>query len=99
MISSGKLAEKVAIITGSAAGIGRASCLLFAQQGAKVAAIDCDSEGNAKLVEEIRRAGGSAEALTADVALASEVDCAVQKILAKWQRVDILFNNAGIVPG
>ena len=99
MSTSGKLAGKIAIITGSAAGIGRASCQLFAQQGAKVAAVDCDAEGNAKMVEEIRSAGGSAEALTADVASAADVDRVVQQTLSKWQRVDILFNNAGIVPG
>jgi NAD(P)-dependent dehydrogenase (short-subunit alcohol dehydrogenase family) len=95
----GKLADKVAIITGSAAGIGRASCLLFARQGAKVAAVDCDAEGNASLIEEIRSAGGSAEALTADVASSGDVDRVVQHILSNWKRVDILFNNAGIVPG
>ncbi len=99
MSTSGKLAGKVAIITGSAAGIGRASCLLFAQQGAKIAAVDCDADGNAKLVEEIRSASGTAEAFTADVASAKEVDLVVQQVLSKWQRVDILFNNAGIVPG
>ena len=99
MSTSGKLAEKIAIVTGSAAGIGRASCLLFAQQGAKVAAVDCDSEGNAKLLEEVRSAGGSAEAFTADVASANDVDSVVEQVLSRWQRVDILFNNAGIVPG
>ena len=98
MNTPGKLSAKIAIITGSAAGIGRASCLLFAQQGAKIAAVDCDAHGNAKLVEEIRSASGTAEAFTADVASAKEVDLVVQQVLSKWQRVDILFNNAGIVP-
>ena len=99
MSTSGKLAGKVAIITGSAAGIGRASCLLFAQQGATVAAVDCDADGNAKLVGEIRGVGGSAEAFTADVASANDVERVVQQTLSKWQLVNILFNNAGIVPG
>lgn len=99
MSTNGKLAGKTAIITGSAAGIGRASCLLFAQQGANVAAVDCDTEGNTKLVEDIRSFGGAAEALTADVASAEDVERVVQQVLSKWQRVDILFNNAGIVPG
>jgi NAD(P)-dependent dehydrogenase (short-subunit alcohol dehydrogenase family) len=96
---NGKLAGKTAIITGSAAGIGRASGLLFANHGANVAAVDCDAPGNTKLVEEIRGFGGSAEAFTADVASASDVDRVVQQVLSKWHRVDILFNNAGIVPG
>ena len=99
MSTSGKLAGKVAIVTGAAAGIGRASCLLFAQQGAKVAAVDCDADANASLAEEIRSAGGSVEAFTADVASTSDVDRVVQQTLSNWQRVDILFNNAGIVPG
>ncbi|MHB1959881.1 MAG: SDR family NAD(P)-dependent oxidoreductase [Acidobacteriaceae bacterium] len=99
MTTAGKLAGKIAIVTGSAAGIGRASCLLFAKQGASVAAVDCDAHGNAKLVEEIRCLGGIAEALTADVSSARDVERAVQQILSKWQRVDILFNNAGIVAG
>lgn len=65
MTTAGKLAGKIAIVTGSAAGIGRASCLLFAKQGASVAAVDCDAHGNAKLVEEIRGLGGIAEARAA----------------------------------
>ena len=99
MSTNGKLAGKIAVITGSAAGIGRASCLLFAKEGASVAAVDCDAAGNAKLVEEIRSLGGAAEALTTDVSSAQDVERAVRQILSKWQRVDILFNNAGIVTG
>lgn len=95
----GKLAGKIAIITGSAAGIGRASCLLFAKEGARVAAVDCDADGNAKLVEEIRSLGGAAEALTADVSSSQDVERVVQQIISQWKQVDILFNNAGIVPG
>lgn len=99
MSANGKLAGKIAVVTGSAAGIGRASCLLFAKEGASVAAIDCDAEGNAKLVEEIRGLAGTAEAFTANVASAQDVERVVQQIISKWNRVDILFNNAGIVPG
>lgn len=99
MSTNGKLAGKIAIVTGSAAGIGRASCLRFAKEGARVAAVDCDADGNRKLVEEIRSLGGVAEALTADVASSQDVERVVQQILSQWQRVDILFNNAGIVPG
>jgi len=95
----GKLTGKVAIITGSAAGIGRASSLLFAKEGASVAAIDCDQAGNAELVEKIRRNGGNAEALTADVSSAEDVGRVVQQVVARWKKIDILFNNAGIVGG
>ncbi len=65
MTKAGKLAGKIAIVTGSAAGIGRASCLLFAMEDASVAAVDCDADGNAKPVEEIRGLGGIAEARAA----------------------------------
>ncbi len=99
MSAEGKLAGKVAIITGSAAGIGRASSLLFAQQGAKVAAVDCDEAGNAELAKEIRTGGGIAEAFTGDVSSARDVERVVQQILARWNTIDILFNNAGIVGG
>ncbi len=99
MSMEGKLTGKVAIITGSAAGIGRASSLLFAKEGASVAAIDCDQAGNAELVEKIRRNGGNAEALTADVSSAEDVGRVVQQVVARWKKIDILFNNAGIVGG
>ena len=99
MRTSGKLTGKVVVITGSAAGIGRASSLLFAREGAAVAAVDCDAERNAELVEEIRSHGGDAEALTADVSSSNDVEEAVQQAITRWKRIDILFNNAGIVTG
>lgn len=99
MSAQGKLAGKVAIVTASAAGIGRAASLLFAEEGAAVAAVDCDSAGNAELVKEIRNSGGKAEAFTADVSSAQDVERVVQRAIATWNRVDILFNNAGIVTG
>ena len=82
MSTQGKLAGKVAVITASAAGIGRAASLLFAKEGATVVAVDCDSAGNAELVKEIRSQGGSAEALTADVASAQDVERVVGQAIA-----------------
>jgi NAD(P)-dependent dehydrogenase (short-subunit alcohol dehydrogenase family) len=99
MTATGKLARKVAIITGTAAGIGRAASLLFASEGASVAAIDRDAAHNAELIEEIRNNGGDAEAFVADVSSAGEIENAVSQIKQRWNRVDILFNNAGIVTG
>lgn len=95
----GKLTGKVAIVTGSAAGIGRASCFLFAREGASVAAIDCDTARNEDLVKEIRGAGGDAAAFTADVSAAVDVENVVGQIRQRWGRVNVLFNNAGIVTG
>ncbi len=99
MKTPGKLAGKIVLITGSAAGIGRAASLLFAREGAAVAAVDCDPERNAELVEEIRSQGGDAEALTADVSSPNDVERVVQQAISRWKRIDILFNNAGIVTG
>lgn len=99
MEKSGKLAGKVAIVTGSAAGIGRASCLLFAWEGASVAAIDRDEARNAEFVEQIRSTGGDAQAFTADVSSARDIEDVTDKVKKQWGRVDILFNNAGIVTG
>lgn len=96
--SQGKLSGKVVVITGSAAGIGRACSLLFAREGASVAAIDRDQASNAELVREICQHDGRAEALIADVSQTSEVEKVVSHVAARWQRIDILFNNAGVVP-
>ena len=68
-----KLNNKVAVITGTAAGIGRAASLLFAAEGASIAAIDRDEALNAKVVEEVRSQGGNAEAYTADVSSARDI--------------------------
>jgi meso-butanediol dehydrogenase / (S,S)-butanediol dehydrogenase / diacetyl reductase len=95
-----KLSSKVAIVTGAGAGIGRATSLLFAREGANVAAVDLVSDGIQTLVKEIHSAGGAAEAIVADVSNAGDVEQCVQKILGRFGRIDILYNNAGIVvPG
>lgn len=93
-----RLEGKVAIITGAAAGIGRASCLLFAREGAKVAAVDVDESGIETLVHETSDAGGEALAVAADVSKGEEVGSVVGAVIERFGRVDILFNNVGIVP-
>lgn len=99
MNTPGKLSGKVVIVTGAAAGIGRASSLLFAREGASVAAIDRDADGNGETVQEIRAGKGDGHAFTADVTSAPDVKAVVGQIVDRWKRVDILFNNAGIVTG
>ncbi len=92
------LLNKTAIITGAAAGIGAASAALFAREGAKVVAVDIARELVEKISAQIERARGECLALVADVSRRDQVENVVRSAIEKFGRVDILFNNAGIVP-
>ena len=93
----GRLAGKAAFITGAASGIGRESALLFAAEGARVVAVDVDFDGSQQVVDEITGAGGEAIALAADVAVEAEVAAAIAATEEAFGRLDVLFNNAGIM--
>jgi meso-butanediol dehydrogenase/(S,S)-butanediol dehydrogenase/diacetyl reductase len=93
-----KLQAKTAIITGAAAGIGATSAALFASEGANVVAVDIDREALHQVSDQIERAGGNCFALTADVSQTDDVHNVLRSTIQKFGRVDILFNNAGIVP-
>jgi len=93
-----KLRDKTAIITGAAAGIGAASAALFAREGAKVVAVDIDREVLHQVSQQIERADGHCLAVTADVSQRDDVHRVVRAAVEKFGRIDILFNNAGIVP-
>lgn len=92
------LAEKVALITGSASGIGEAIGTFFAEQGAKVYLIDRDEEKNETLARSIRAAGQFASAITGDVRDQSTFESATQVVMSESNRIDVLVNNAGIYP-
>ena len=91
-----RLTGKVAIITGAASGLGRASAKLFAEQGASVVVADRDEAGGLETVTQIRDTGGQAEFIETDVAVADDVAAMVAKAVTCFGKLDVLFNNAGI---
>ena len=91
-----RLKDKVAVITGAASGIGRASALKFALEGARVVAVDTQREGNEETVGSISAVGGIAIAVQADVTDSQAVHQMIRSAVETYGRLDILFNNAGI---
>ena len=91
-----RLKNKVAIVTGGGSGIGRATCLLFAREGAKVVVADYVAEGGNETVKQIKTAGGEAVFVQADVSKSADVQNMIGATVRNYGRVDILFNNAGI---
>jgi NAD(P)-dependent dehydrogenase (short-subunit alcohol dehydrogenase family) len=91
-----RLAGKVCLITGGGSGIGRASSLLFAAEGASVAIADLDRKSAGAVADEIKAAGGEASDFPLDVTLEGECEHLVQSVVDRYGRVDVLFNNAGI---
>lgn len=94
-MQAGRLAGKVTLITGGAAGIGRASALRFAAEGAAVAVADIDAPRAQDLADTLRKGGASALALGMDVTDESSVAAALEQVRAHYGRLDVLMNNAG----
>jgi NAD(P)-dependent dehydrogenase (short-subunit alcohol dehydrogenase family) len=93
-----RLDGKVALVTGEGSGIGKASALLFAREGAKVIVADVNAEGGEKTVHLIKEVEREAAFVRADVSQAAEVEALIDKAVETYGRLDCAFNNAGI-PG
>src|SRR5687768_12912163 len=95
---AGRLAGKRAIITGGGNGIGRATAIAFARQGSRVAIIDADAASCTTVAEEIRDLGGTCLPYVIDVSVPDDVERAVADVAREFEAIDVLFNNAGIMP-
>ncbi len=92
-----RLENKRAIVTGGAGGIGRATCLALAAEGAAVAVVDLNADAAEAVVGEIRAAGGRAVAIAADVSREDDIRRVVETTLAEFGGIEVVFNNAGII--
>src|SRR5215212_8737596 len=97
-IQNGSYAGKVAFVTGAASGIGRATALAFAREGAGVVVADVSEQGNQETARLIEELGGRAVAVRCDVTKAADVKAALAKTVEAYGRLDFAFNNAGIEP-
>jgi NAD(P)-dependent dehydrogenase (short-subunit alcohol dehydrogenase family) len=91
-----QLAGKVALITGAGSGIGKATTLLFAREGAKVAALGRTEEELKETISQIQNAGGEGMPVIADISQPTQMQQAMQQVVNRWGRLDIVFANAGI---
>jgi 3-oxoacyl-[acyl-carrier protein] reductase len=91
-----RLKDRVAIVTGGASGIGAASALAMAREGARVLIVDVNEAGAKAIVEQVEKAGGQAAAARADVTRAADNQAIVEQAMARWGRVDVFYANAGV---
>ncbi len=94
----GRLLGKVALVTGAAAGIGRATAELFALEGARLVVADVDGEGLARLAAELAPLGAEVETVVGDVSVDAEARGMVRAAVERFGRLDVLVANAGIIP-
>jgi 3-oxoacyl-[acyl-carrier protein] reductase len=92
-----RLAGKISIITGAGRGIGHATALKFAREGAKVIICDLDQDTVDAAVSDVRSAGGEAHGFVVDVTAPASIQAMVDAVMQRYGRIDVLVNNAGIV--
>jgi NAD(P)-dependent dehydrogenase (short-subunit alcohol dehydrogenase family) len=95
---NGSYTGKVAFVTGAGSGIGRATAIAFAREGASVVVADVSEQGNQETARMIEELGGRALAVRCDVTRAADVKAALDKTVEAFGRLDFAFNNAGIEP-
>jgi len=93
----GRLAGKIAVITGGAAGMGRTTSLAFAREGASVAILDIQKEAGEETAQQIRQNGGTVEFFETDVSDARQVDAVFDKVIETFGPYNVLFNHAGTI--
>jgi NAD(P)-dependent dehydrogenase (short-subunit alcohol dehydrogenase family) len=93
---TGRFEGRVAFVTGATSGIGRATALAFAREGASVVVGDIATEGNCETARVIEQAGGRSLAVTCDVTRGEDIKAALQSAVERFGRLDIAFNNAGV---
>jgi NAD(P)-dependent dehydrogenase (short-subunit alcohol dehydrogenase family) len=90
------LGGKIALITGAGSGIGRATALIFAREGATIALSDIAAEGGEETLRLVKQEGAEAIFVRTDVSKLAEVEALIAKVISNWGRIDCAFNNAGI---
>jgi NAD(P)-dependent dehydrogenase (short-subunit alcohol dehydrogenase family) len=93
-----RLQDKVSVITGGTSGMGRVAATMFAAEGAKVVVADVTEPAAQSVVDEIKAAGGQAVAVVADVSKEADAKRMVDETVEAFGRIDVLYNNAGIMP-
>lgn len=89
--------NKVCVVTGGGSGIGRATCKQFAKEGGKVIIVDCDVVKGNETLELVKFAEGQAMFIEADVSVSADVQIAINTVIKKWNKIDVLVNNAAVM--
>jgi len=96
MSNAHRFSDKVAFVTGAASGIGRATAVAFATEGARVAILDLTEDALAETADAVRAAGAQVLVIACDVSKPEQVEAAIRQVVETFGRLDIAFNNAGV---